>query len=128
VTLRAEFPNPDGLLLPGMYVRARIAQAVDKGVFLVPQPAVQRDPRGGPEVWIATAQDKAELRTVTVTRTHGSDWVVTSGIGPRDRIIIQGTGNLRPGQDLKPVPAAAPQPVGPPGKPDGGSARPGAGR
>ncbi len=67
VTLRAEFPNPDGLLLPGMFVRARLAQTVDKGVFLVPQVGVQRSA----QVWIAGPGDKAELRPITAARTQG---------------------------------------------------------
>lgn len=114
VTLRAEFPNPGGLLLPGMFVRARLAQAVDKGVFLVPQQGVSRNAQGAPQVWIVGKDDKAELRPITVSRTHGSEWVVTSGLKAGERVIVQGTGNLKPGQELKPVKADAPQPVGPP--------------
>jgi membrane fusion protein (multidrug efflux system) len=131
VTLRAQFPNPDGLLLPGMFVRARIARAMDKGIILVPQAAVSRDRLGNPQVWIAAKDEKgegkAEQRRITVSRTHGSDWVVTQGLKPGEHVIVQGTGNLRPDQAIKPVPADTPQKVAPPGKPGpGGGARPGA--
>ena len=113
VTLRAQFPNPDGLLLPGMFVRAKVAQAVDKGVILVPQAAVVRDAKGQPEVWVVGAGDKAELRQITAVRTHGTDWVVTSGIRSGERVVIQGAGSLKAGQALKPVAANAPQHVAP---------------
>ncbi len=123
VTLRAEFPNPDGLLLPGMFVRARLAQTIDKGVFLVPQVGVQRSAQGQAQVWIAGPDNKAELRQITAARTLGPDWVVTTGIRPGDRVIVQGTGSLKPGQAIKPVPASAPQRIVPPGA--GGAGGPG---
>lgn len=123
VTLRAQFPNPDGLLLPGMFVRARLAQAVQRNVFIVPQVGVQRDSTGAPQVWLAGKDDKAELRPVTVARTDGVNWVVTAGVRAGERVIVQGTSNLKPGQAIKPVPASAPQRVVPPGK--GGAGGPG---
>ncbi len=129
VTLRAEFPNPDGLLLPGMYVRARLSQSIDRDAFLIPQAAVLRDTLGAPQVWVAMPDDKAQLRSITVTRTHGTDWVVTSGVKAGERIIIQGTSSLQDGQALKPVPADTPQYVGPPsGNAADGQPQPGAGR
>lgn len=129
VTLRAQFPNPDGLLLPGMFVRARVAQATQRGVFLVPQTGVQRDTKGEPQVWIVGPGNKAELRPIVAPRTQGPDWVVTEGVKPGERIIVQGTNNLKPGQALKPVPASAPQRVGPPGKGGaGGPEQPGQAR
>lgn len=121
VTLRAEFPNPDGLLLPGMFVRARFAQAVEKGVILVPQVGVQRDTKGEPQVWLVGPDKKAVLKAVTAPRTQGTDWVVTSGLKAGDKVIVQGTGNLKPGQAIKPVPASAPQYVGPPKKKGAGA-------
>jgi len=123
VTLRAEFPNPDGLLLPGMFVRARLAQAIDKGVFLVPQTGVQRNVQGEPFVWIAGAGNKAEHRQITVSRTDGTNWVVTGGLKAGEHVLVQGIGTLKPDQKIKPVPADAPQHVGPPKKGDAG--RPG---
>lgn len=119
VTLRAQFPNPDGLLLPGLFVRARFAPSLDKGAFLVPQPAVQRNERGEPYVWIATADDKAQMRPVVAARTYGTNWVVTGGLKPGERIILQGTGSLKPDQTIKPVPADAPQKVAPPAAKNG---------
>jgi len=115
VTLRAEFPNAQGWLLPGMFVRARFSQAVDRGAYLVPQAAVTRDEHGVPELYVAGADDKAELRKIVAPRTQGSNWVVTRGLKPGDRVIVQGIGALKPGQAIKPVPYTAPQPVAPPG-------------
>jgi membrane fusion protein (multidrug efflux system) len=129
VTLRAEFPNPNGLLLPGMFVRARLAQAVQNGVILVPQMGVSRNAQGQPQVWIAGKDGKAEQRTISADRTFGTDWVVTAGLKPGDRVIVQGTGSLKPGQKIKAVPATAPQYVGPPRKKGaGGSEQSGSGR
>ena len=128
VTLRAEFPNPDGLLLPGMFTRARLAQGIDKGVFLVPQVGVQRDSTGAPSVWIVGKDNKAELRPVTTTRTHGTDWVISAGVKAGEHVIVQGTNNLKAGQALAPVPADAAQYVGPPKAAAGGAGAPGAGR
>lgn len=116
VTLRARFPNPEGLLLPGMFVRARFAQAIDRRVILVPQQALARDPQGNATVFVAGKDNKAEERKVTATRTQGAAWVVSEGLRPGDRIIVQGTANLRPGQPVRPVPADSPQTVAPPGR------------
>lgn len=116
VTLRALFPNPEGLLLPGMFVRARFAQAIEQRVVLVPQQALSRDPQGNATVFLAGKDNKAEERKVSATRTQGTAWVVSEGLRPGDRIIVQGTANLRPGQPVKPVPANSPQTVAPPGR------------
>jgi membrane fusion protein (multidrug efflux system) len=122
VTLRARFPNPDGLLLPGMFVRASFTQSVDPDAFLVPQPGVNRDPRGGTTVLVVGAGNKVELRKVRADRTEGANWVVTDGLKPGDRVIVEGTAKARPGQTVKPVPAGSPQRLGPggPGGPGGG--------
>lgn len=122
VTVRARFPNPDGVLLPGMFVRARFAQSIDKTVILVPQQALARDPKGAATVFVVGADGKAESRPVTADRTQGADWVVTHGLKPGDKIIVQGTGKLRPGQPLDAVPADTPQKVEPPGGSASGSA------
>ncbi len=119
VTVRARFSNPEGVLLPGMFVRARFAQSVDQNVILVPQPAVSRDPKGAASVFVVGDDDKAESRPITALRTQGPDWVVTEGLKPGDRIIVQGTAKLRPGQAVQPVPADAPQRVAPPGAASG---------
>ncbi len=113
VTLRAEFANPQGWLLPGMFVRARFNQAVDKGAYLVPQAAITRDDKGDAQLFIAGKDNKAELRTVTAPRTQGGFWIVSKGLKPGDRIIVQGTADLKDGQAIKPVPADSPQKVAP---------------
>lgn len=109
VTLRARFPNPQGVLLPGMFVRARFAQGIDTDAFLVPQAALARDAKGAATVFVVGADNKAVQRAVTATRTQGADWVVTAGLQPGDRVIIQGTANVRPGAVVRPVPANTPQ-------------------
>lgn len=119
VTLRANVPNPDGLLLPGMFVRAEFARAVNTSAYLVPQSALLRDAKGVATVYIAAPDDKAVIREVTADRALGSDWVVTKGLAPGDRVIAQGVGKLRPGATIRAVPAAEPERIAPPkpGKP-----------
>ena len=119
VTLRARFPNPQGVLLPGMFVQAHFTQAVDTAVFLVPQQALQRDIGGEAFVFVVGAGNKAERRKVLADRTYGDAWVVSSGLQPGDKVIMQGTNNLRSGAPIKPVPASAPQKIEP-GKPGAG--------
>lgn len=115
VTLRARFPNPRGLLLPGMFVRASFAQSIDRRAILVPQVAVTRDERGDALVWVVGADGKVAQRTVTATRTIGSDWVVTAGLRQGERVVTQGIANLRPGAAVRAVPASSPQRIAPPG-------------
>ena len=114
VTLRARFPNPQGLLLPGMFVRARFAQAIDTSAYLVPQQAVSRDAKGNATLFVVGPNDKVQQKTVRAERTQGSFWVVTDGLKPGDRIITQGLSNLRDGQSVRAVPANSPQKVQPP--------------
>lgn len=114
VTMRARFPNPNALLLPGMFVQAVFAQAIDASAFLVPQQAVSRDPQGNATVWIVGPNNKAVQRTVKAGRAIGENWVVTGGLRPGDKVITQSTGNLRQGADLRPVPASSPEIVRPP--------------
>lgn len=124
VTLRARFPNPQGVLLPGMFVRALFAQSVNTSAFLVPQQAVTRDPQGNATVLVVGPNDRAVQRKVTAERTQGAFWVVTEGLNPGDRVITQGLGRARPGQPVKPVPATAPQRIDP-NRPAQGGGRPG---
>ena len=126
VTLRARFPNAQGVLLPGMFVRARFAQAIDGNVFLVPQTAVARDPKGGATVLLVGADNKAVQRKIKADRTQGEYWVVTDGLAAGDRVITQGTAKAKPGQPIRAVPANAAQKLEPPqqgknGKAAGGS-------
>jgi membrane fusion protein, multidrug efflux system len=111
VTIRATFPNPQAVLLPGMFVKADFAQAVNTGAFLVPQQGLSRDPQGNATVWIVGPNDTAVQRTVTADRTQGQYWIVTSGLNAGDKIITQGTANLTPGIKIKPVPQNTPQKV-----------------
>ncbi len=111
VTLRARFPNPEQLLLPGMFVRASFAQAINTRAFMVPQSGLTRDPRGQATVLVVGRDGKVAERKVTADRTMGTNWVVTKGLEPGDRVIVQGTNGLKPGQAVKAVPASAPQPV-----------------
>jgi membrane fusion protein (multidrug efflux system) len=111
VTLRAVFPNPQALLLPGMFVNAQFAQAIDTSAFLVPQQAVTRDPQGNATLFVVGPGNRAVQRTVVAQRTQGPYWVVTQGLAPGEKVITQGTGNLKDGAAIKPVPASAPQKV-----------------
>jgi membrane fusion protein (multidrug efflux system) len=113
VTLRARFPNAQGLLLPGMFVHASFAQASQANVYLVPQVALTRDPKGNAQVYVLGEGGKAVPRPVTAERTQGEDWVVTAGLKDGDRVITQGIGKLRPNQPVKAVPEASPQRTAP---------------
>ncbi len=120
VTLRARFPNPKGLLLPGMFVRATLAQATQHNAILAPQQGVSRDPKGGATVFVVGPDDKAQLKTVVADRTVGTDWLVTSGLNPGDKVITEGLDKVKPKQSVHPVPAgSAPSHRGP-GGPGGG--------
>jgi membrane fusion protein, multidrug efflux system len=122
VTLRARFANPQGLLLPGMFVRAGFAQSVDTNAFLVPQAAVARDPRGNATVYIVGPNNKSVQRTIKADRTQGAFWVVTDGLRAGDKVITQGTANLKPNGDIRPVPANSPQRIAPPSQEKQGAA------
>lgn len=111
VTLRARFPNPRGVLLPGMFVRARFAQGVDTAAMLVPQAGLTRDAKGAATVFVVGPGNTAVQRQVTATRTYGADWVVTAGLQPGDRVIVQGTANLKPGAMVRPVLFDTPQKI-----------------
>jgi membrane fusion protein, multidrug efflux system len=121
VTLRAEFPNPQGMLLPGMFVQSIFTQAVDQNVFVVPQQAVQRDIGGEAYVFVVGPGNKAQRRAVNATRTYGPNWVVLGGLKAGDKVITQGTANLKDGAPIRPVPQSAPQRLAP-GKAGAGAA------
>jgi membrane fusion protein (multidrug efflux system) len=113
VTLRARFPNPQGLLLPGMFVRATFAQAIDTNAFLVPEAGVAHDAKGNATVLVVGPDNKVVQKTITATRTQGAFWVVTSGLNPGDKVITEGTANAKIGAAVKPVAAGSPQKIGP---------------
>lgn len=101
VSLRALFPNPEHILLPGMYVRAVIAEGVDENALLVPQRALRRDPKGQASVLLVDGGGKVDVRLVDVGRTVGDSWQVLSGLKPGDRVIVEGGQNVRPGMSVK---------------------------
>ncbi|HVJ71457.1 MAG TPA: efflux RND transporter periplasmic adaptor subunit [Sphingomicrobium sp.] len=113
VTLRARFPNPQSILLPGMFVTARLAQSINTTAYLVPQQAIARDPKGNATLWVVGPGNTAVQRTVVAERTDGQNWVVTQGLAVGEKVITQGVGNLREGAKIKAVPASTPQRTAP---------------
>nr|WP_315208912.1 efflux RND transporter periplasmic adaptor subunit [uncultured Albidiferax sp.] len=111
VTLRAEFPNPHAELLPGMYVRAVLAQAVAEQALLVPQPAVSRDSTGKPVAFVVDADGKLEQRTLVTDRAIGDQWLVTSGLQAGDKLVVEGQDKARPGAAVNAQPLAAAKPA-----------------
>ena len=136
VTVRARFPNPEGWLLPGMYVRAEFSPVQARDAILAPQQGISRDTKGNATALVISTDSKAELRTVVTERTVGDKWLVSKGLQPGDRLIVEGLGRIQPGQAVRPVPVsitetatvpaipadssgavavpAAPEPAGPP--------------
>lgn len=111
VTVRLVFPNPDAVLLPGMYVRAVIEEGVAEDGLLVPQQAVTRNPKGEPYALVVGADGKVATRPVDLDRAIGDRWLVTGGLAAGDRLVVEGQQRARPGDVVKPVawtPAAAP--------------------
>jgi membrane fusion protein (multidrug efflux system) len=112
VTLRAVFPNPKGELLPGMYVRARLTQGVNRDAVLVPHAALSRTPRGEAQAMVVNAENKVEPRTVKAEQSIGDKWVVTEGLAAGDRVIVEGLQKVKPGapvtaEEVGAAPAAA---------------------
>jgi membrane fusion protein (multidrug efflux system) len=105
VTLRAVVANPHGVLLPGMYVRARLIEGVDPAGILVPQPAVGRDEKGRPTALVVDGSGKAQLRVLSVAGAIGNQWRVTKGLSAGDRLIVVGGQNAKPGDPVRVVPA-----------------------
>ena len=103
VSIRAEFPNPDHSLLPGMYVRAKLEQAVNDQALTVPQQAVTRDMTGA-SVFVVDADNKVVARTIKADNAQGDKWVVTEGLKTGDKVIVEGLQKIKPGAVVKPVP------------------------
>ena len=110
VTIRATFANRDHVLLPGMFVRARIEEGVDENALLVPQIGVTHDQKGQPTALVLNKDDKVELRTLQATSTYGQYWVVEGGLNAGDRVIVNGVDKIKPGAQAKGVPAQLPPP------------------
>jgi membrane fusion protein, multidrug efflux system len=111
VTLRMVFPNPDHILLPGMFVRTVVEQGADAAAILAPQQGVTRDTRGNPIAWVVGRDGKVEQRTLTVDRAIGDRWLVTSGLGAGDQVIVDGLQRVRPGVPVAAVPFVPPAPA-----------------
>jgi membrane fusion protein (multidrug efflux system) len=98
------FPNPDHILLPGMYVRAVIEEGVNEQALLVPQQGISRDPKGNAIAMLVDGSEKVEQRSVKVDRAIGDKWLVTDGLKSGDRVIIEGIQQVRPGAPVRAVP------------------------
>jgi membrane fusion protein, multidrug efflux system len=104
VIIRMVFPNPDGVLLPGMFVRTVVKEGISEQAILIPQQAVSRDPKGNPVAWIVNASGKAEQRMLTLDRAIGDQWLVSTGLAVGDRLIVEGMQKVRPGAEVKATP------------------------
>jgi membrane fusion protein (multidrug efflux system) len=101
VTLRARFPNPDGLLLPGMFVNVSAPQGVVQNGILAPQQGISRDAKGNGTALVVDASGKVEQRKVTTGQAIGDKWLITSGLKAGDRLIVEGTDKARAGARVK---------------------------
>lgn len=115
VILRAVFPNPEGVLLPGMFVRAVIAEGADDQAILIPQQGVSRNTKGNPYAMTVDSDGKAQIRPLVLERAIADKWLVEKGLAPGDRVIVEGLLMLRPGTPVNAVPFGSPPAGGPPG-------------
>jgi membrane fusion protein (multidrug efflux system) len=104
VIMRVVFPNPEGLLLPGMFVRAVIKEGLNEKAILITQQGVSRDPKGNPYAMIVDAENKVVFRTLTLDRAIKDKWLVLAGLETGDRVIVEGLQMLRPGTVVKATP------------------------
>jgi len=102
--LRIVFPNPEGILLPGMYARAIIEEGIHEQALLVPQQGVSRDPKGNPLAMIVDPEGKVQQRMLILDRTIGDKWLVLSGLAAGDRVIVEGVQKVKPGASVKVLP------------------------
>lgn len=103
VTIRARFPNPEGLLLPGMFVRVVAPQSTVPNGILAPQQGISRNAKGDATALVVARGNKVEERVVTAAQAIGDKWLITAGLRPGDRLIVEGTGKVKPGDTVKPV-------------------------
>jgi len=113
VILRMVFPNPDGALLPGMFVLAVVKEGINEQALLVPQQGVSRTQKGEPFVLVADVAGKVEQRMLTLDRALGDQWLVSSGLKPGDQVIVEGFQKVRPGDFVRTVPFSNVQAAGP---------------
>lgn len=111
VTLRAVFPNPRHELLPGMFVRARMPQGVRPAAMLAPQRGVTRDAKGQATALLVNQNDEVELRRIEAERVIGDNWLVSAGLRPGERLIVEGLQFVRPGIKVRPLPLTAAVPA-----------------
>ena len=114
VTLRAIFPNPEDVLLPGMFVRATIEEGVREGAILAPQQGITHTPNGSATALVVGADDKVEKRSVELDRAIGDRWVVTKGLAAGDRLIVGGLQSVKPGVQVAVRPQVAAHDPAPP--------------
>jgi len=126
VVIRAIFPNPDGFLLPNMFVRAVMKEGLDENALMIPQQAVARDPKGNPVALIVDADNKVQQRQLSVDRAIGNQWLVASGLAPGDRVVVEGRQMVRPGATVRTVPYQSDSPKGTTPSNDGSPTAPGA--
>lgn len=100
MTLRAVFPNPQELLVPGMYVNARLIQSVVHNAALLPQTAIIRTPKGETQLYVVNAENKIEVRNVQTAGTYNGNWIVTDGIANGDRVVVMGGAKVKPDQEV----------------------------
>lgn len=101
VVLRLVFPNPEGILLPGMFVRAVVTEGIEDQALLIPQQALSRDSKGDPTVLVVDDEGKVAQRKLVLDRAIGDRWLVTAGLTPGDRVIVEGLQKIRPGVTVK---------------------------
>ncbi|GAB2692083.1 efflux RND transporter periplasmic adaptor subunit [Aliiglaciecola aliphaticivorans] len=103
VTLRAEFPNPNGLLLPGMFVRTQVNEAVDEHAILVPQQGIYHSASGEAYAYVIDENNVVEKRVVETINAVENKWLISSGLSENDKLLVEGAGKVRPGSEVKPV-------------------------
>ena len=123
VALRVIVPNPEQLLLPGMFVRAKVANGERRNAILAPQQGITRDPKGNASAMVVDADGKVAAREVKVSRAIGDKWLVESGLAAGDKLIVEGLQKIRPGapvqateQGIAPPAAAKPAAAAPAAK------------
>lgn len=112
VILRMVFPNPENLLLPGMFVRAVLHEGTLEQAILIPQQSVSRDPKGNPFAMIVDAEGRVQQRMLTLSRAVSDQWLVISGLSTGENVIVDGMQKVRPGATVKAVPHSEPPPHG----------------
>jgi membrane fusion protein (multidrug efflux system) len=104
VILRVVVPNPKGVLLPGMFVRAVVEEGVNPKALLIPQQAVSRNPKGNPVALIVDAEGKVQQRMLSLDRAIGNHWLIAAGLSAGERVVVEGMQKVKPGASVKTVP------------------------